>query len=191
MIILPLTLGSMLILLIGRFGQAGLQRLTSLHFRGGMLALSACFAQTVSVVTQNYRMLLLVATAGLLLRFCWLNRATPGFWLVTLGIALNLLVMFANSAHMPINPEAFRSMSGVDVVSGTTLGFSKDRVLVDNAAILPWLGDRLLLPGPLAGIAVWSIGDLLLLTGTGQLLWVTMKGTVHDQSNIRRGTAPC
>lgn len=191
MIILPLTLGSMLLLLMGRFGSAGLLRLTTLHFRGGILALIACLAQAASVLAQSQRMLLLIVTAGLLLRFCWLNRTTPGFWLVTVGIVLNLLVMFANSAHMPISPEAFRRMSGIDVASGTALTFSKDRVMVDAAAVLPWLGDRLLLPGPLARVAVWSIGDLLLLTGTGQLLWMTMKGTDHDQSNLRRGTASC
>jgi hypothetical protein len=125
---------------------------------------------------------------ALLLGFCWLNRTISGFWLVTLGISLNMLVMFANSGHMPISPAAFQRMSGLDVPSGTLLLFSKDRVLEDAAAMLPWLGDRLLLPGPLAGVAVWSVGDLLLLTGTGQLLWVTMKGTGHDQSNLRRGT---
>lgn len=180
-----------MLLLMGRFGSRGLLRLTTLHFRGGMLALFASLVQTASVLLQHQRLLMLGMTMVLVLGFCWLNRTIPGFWLVSLGISLNLLVMFANSGHMPVSPAAFQRMSGLDVPAGTLLLFSKDRVLEDAAALLPWLGDRLLLPGPLARVAVWSVGDLLLLMGTGQLLWVTMKGTGHDQSNLRRGTASC
>jgi hypothetical protein len=191
MIVLPMTLGAMVLLLIGRFGGAGLIRLTALHFRGGTLALVACLAQGASVLVQHHRLLLLVVTAGLLLGFCWLNRAMPGFWLVTIGISLNLLVMFANGGYMPVGPDAFRRMTGLEVPSGTPLLFSKDRVLGDAAALLPWLGDRLLLPGPLARVAVWSIGDVLLLSGTGQLLWVTMKGTGHAQPNLRHRASTC
>jgi hypothetical protein len=191
MIVLPLTLGAMVLLLVGRFGSAGLLRLTTLQFRGGLLALSASVVQAASVLLLNHRLVMLLVTMALLLGFCWLNRTISGFWLVTLGISLNLLVMFANSGHMPISPAAFQRMSGLDVPGGTFLLFSKDRVLEDAAAMLPWLGDRLFLPGPLAGVAVWSVGDVLLLTGTGQLLWVTMKGKDHAQSNLRRGTASC
>lgn len=191
MIVLPLTLGAMVLLFTGRFGSTGLLRLTSLQFRGGLLALIASLVQIVSVLAQNHRLAMLIVTTLLLLGFCWLNRTVAGFWLVTLGITLNLLVMFANSGHMPISPAAFQQMSGHDVSAGTSLLFSKDRVVEDAAAALPWLGDRLLLPGPLARVAVWSVGDLLLLLGTGQLLWVTMKGTGNAQFNLRRGTASC
>lgn len=191
MIALPLTLGAMVLLLVGRFGSAGLLRLTTLQFRGGSLALIACLLQVASVLSHSHRLVILAMTMVVLLIFCWLNRARAGFWLVTLGITLNLLVMIANNGDMPIRPAAFQHMSGLDVPSGTKLLYSKDRVLEDAAAVLPWLGDRLLLPGPLARVAVWSIGDLLLLIGTGRLLWVTMKGIDHAQPNLRRRTASC
>jgi len=190
MIVLALALGAMLLVLVSRFGTSGVMRLTTLHFRGRPLALLACLAQVASMLSPQHRLALLSVTTALLLGFCWLNRATSGFWLVTLGIGLNLLVMLANSGHMPLNPAAFQRMSGVDLPSGTTVLFSKDRVLADAAAALPWLGDRILLPGPLGRVAVWSVGDMLLLSGTAQLLWVTMKGTGHDQRNLWRGTAP-
>jgi hypothetical protein len=191
MIVLPLTMGAVLLLLVGCFGSHALLRLASLQFRGGALALLACLAQGVSILSHHQRLLLLVVTTTLLLGFCWLNRATSGFWLATVGIGLNLLVMLANHGHMPISPDAFRHMSGLDVSPGTVLLFSKDRVLEDSAAVLPFLGDRLLMPGPLARLAVWSIGDVLLLLGTGRLLWVTMKGTNDDQRNFRRRAASC
>jgi hypothetical protein len=190
MIVLPLTLGAMTLLLVGRFGIAGLLRLANLQFHGGALALLACLAQLGSMLVPQRRLGLLLATAVLLCGFCWLNRMTPGFWLVTIGIGLNVLVMAANSGHMPVSPAAFQQMSGLELPSGTTLLRSKDQVLADAVAVLPWLGDRLLLPGPLARVAVWSIGDLLLIAGTAQLLWVTMKGGGYDQRNLWRGAAP-
>ena len=191
MIILPLTLGAMLLGLVGYFGRAGLLHLTTLRFRGGTLALLACLAQSASVLTHHYQLPLLLVNTVLLLGFCWWNRAAPGFWLVTMGMGLNFLVMVANGGLMPLSPIAFAQMSGVDVAAGTELLFSKSRVLDDAVAALPWLGDRLLLPGPLARLAVWSVGDFILLAGTARLLWMTMKGSHNDHGNLRRATTSC
>jgi hypothetical protein len=190
MIILPLALGLMLAFLAWRFGRSGLARLATLRLRGGVLALLACLAQLTSVLTHQRRLELLLVSAALLAGFCWLNRRQAGITLATLGITLNMAVMAANGGTMPISPEALARMSDIRVESGTALRFSKDIVLTDGEAALAWLGDRLSLPGPLARLAVWSIGDVLLLVGVGRLLWHTMKGPAHDDEHALRGAAP-
>ena len=108
--------------------------------------------------------------------FCWLNRRHYGIALAALGIMLNLTVMAANSGMMPISPATIADMGGRYRASGTLLQHSKDIVLDDEQAMLAWLGDRLLLPGSLARLTAWSVGDILLLIGVARLLWTTMKG---------------
>ena len=191
MIVLPLTLGLMCLVLVCRFGRAGLMRLATARLQGGAFALLACLAQVLSVLTQQQRLPLLLLSATSLAAFCWLNRHRAGIALAALGIALNVAVMVANNGAMPINSANFERMSGFAVTPGSALHLSKDRVLEDDVAALPWLGDRLLLPGPLARLAVWSIGDFLLLAGVGRLLWYTMKGTDHDQRNLWDQAAAC
>jgi hypothetical protein len=190
MIILPSTLGIMLLVLVCRFGRAGLRRLGSFSFRGGMLAFLACLVQLASVLTHLWRFELLLVTAALLAIFCWLNRRRVGLPLATVGIALNLLVMGANGGTMPVSPTTLVRMSSVSAKSGTALHLTKDRVLADDQARLPWLGDRLLLPGYLRYLAAWSIGDVLIIMGTGLLLWHTMKGCDDDERTFWREAAP-
>jgi hypothetical protein len=173
----------MLLVLVARFGRVGIVRLTRLQLVGGRWALLAGLAQIGSMVTRQYYLELALGTALLLAMFCWQNRHQAGFRLIPLGITLNMLVIAANGGVMPISPSTIEQVSGVRITAGTTLHFSKDRVLNDDQAMLPWLSDRLLLPGPLARLAAWSIGDLLLLLGVGQLLQHTMKGQGYHDGN--------
>jgi hypothetical protein len=93
---------------------------------------------------------------------------------VAVGLGLNLLVMLTNGGAMPVNPTALHAAQRYDLALGDALPFNKSRVLADQDAPLAWLGDRLVLPGPLAPIAVWSLGDVVLLAGVGRLLWQAM-----------------
>ena len=190
MIILPSTLGLMLLLLVGRFGRAGIRRLAALELTGCRWVVLAALAQGLSVWTHQARLGLLLLTAALLLGFCWANRRRAGLALATGGVLLNLLVMSANGGVMPISPATLQAMSGVAVESGTAFLGAKDLVLADDQAAFALLGDRLLLPGPLRRLAAWSIGDVLLLAGVGRLLWTTMKGTGDDERTLWGRTAP-
>jgi len=190
MIILPSTLALMLALLVYRFGKAGLTRLASIEFRDGHLVVLACLIQMASVATHARRFWLLLASTALLLTFCALNRRRAGIALAIAGIVLNFVVMGANGGTMPISPATLRAMHGPDAAPGTELSRSKDRVVHDAQARLPILGDRLLLPGPLARLAAWSIGDVLLLAGVFRLLWHTMKGTHHHEPTFSRRATP-
>ncbi|MEM8534653.1 MAG: DUF5317 family protein [Chloroflexota bacterium] len=174
--ILTVTLGLILLVLTLFFGLAGLRRLATLQFRGGWLAVLAGVSQILNVLIQQYRVPLLIATIVFLGAFCILNYRLPGLILITVGVAMNLAAMAANGGMMPVQLEQLERAAGVPVADGTVLDNSKGIALTDESANLPWFGDRLLLPGPLAQLAVWSVGDILLIWGVIRLLWVTMKG---------------
>jgi hypothetical protein len=179
----------MLGVLVGRFGRAGLRNLARFSPRGSALAAGAGFVQIANVITQQHRLALLVLTAALLILFCWMNRRLAGMGLATSGILLNLLVMGANNGTMPISPAMVARMSSFETRPGMELTRSKDRVLDDSAARFHLLGDRLSLPGPLARLAAWSIGDMLLLAGIARLLWRIMKGYDDDKRTLAEGAA--
>jgi hypothetical protein len=166
----------LLLLCTARFGRAGLARLAALRLRGGPLAGGACLLQLAGALAQQHRLALLLLSAALLAGFCWLNRRQAGAILITTGVALNMAVMAVNDGYMPISPGTLVRQTGLHVPAGTALPATKDMVLDDHVAGLALLGDRLLLPGPLAPLAAWSIGDFLLIAGVGRLLWQTMKG---------------
>jgi hypothetical protein len=170
-IALLLVLGILLLAVVCRNGRAGLIRLATLRLRGGYLPLLACLAQLDGVLTQQHRQALLIVSAGLLCGFCWLNRRQFGMLLIMIGISLNMLVMVANGGAMPVSSTALAQVNNHYAISGAVPRFSKARVLKDNDVAFAWLGDRLLLPGSLAHLAAWSIGDILLLAGVGRLLW--------------------
>jgi hypothetical protein len=171
MLALLLTLATMVALVLVRHGTRGLLRLTALRFRAPLLPLAACAAQLVAVASPQQRCLWLLLSAACLSVFCWRNRLIPGSYLVLGGLLLNMTVMELNNGYMPLNrPLAIQTRHQL-LRSGAAMQWSKDMVLDDQQARLAWLGDRLTLPGPLERLAVWSIGDVVLLLGVGRLLF--------------------
>jgi hypothetical protein len=183
------TFALLVLVLVAVYRWRGLQRLAALRVRGAPLALGAAAAQLVSVVTQQQRAVLLVVSTLLLLGFCWRNRRLAGVGLIAGGIALNSLVMLVNGGTMPVSPASLPTL-GYELTEGAQLPLQKSRVLADEHARLAWLGDRWHLPGPLAPVAAWSLGDGLLLAGLAWLLVRTMKGNVDDRDIWRAHTPP-
>jgi len=120
----------------------------------------------------------LVGSQMLLLLFVWCNRAHPGFWLLGLGLVMNLTVIVLNGGLMPISPETVVRIAPpgtpVDALfpPGTRLGTTKDIVLETQDTRLWWLSDILLFPTwfPMPQFA-YSVGDVLIAAGVIQLLW--------------------
>ena len=181
MIVLPLTLGGMLFVLAVRFGRPGIRRLAANPLRGGPLVMAGCLMQLAAVATGQHRLAWTLLGAVPLLAFCWINRRRAGMVLATTGVALNLTAMAANGGTMPLRPEALAQMTGITVPAESLIGRTKNRVLDDEAATFAWLGDRLVLPGPMRRLAVWSIGDFVLLLGVWRFLRHTMQG--EDDGN--------
>ena len=131
----------------------------------------------------------LISSQVLLLIFVWLNRKSPGFWALGLGLVLNLLVIVANGGLMPLSPEnATRLVPGTapgEWVVGSRWGYSKDVVLPADQTWLPWLSDRFLFPGWIPYQVAFSAGDVLIAIGAFLLLWAA--GARVDSSKLLSG----
>ena len=62
-------------------------------------------------ISDEYASAALAGSMALWLIFAWANRRLPGFWLLGLGLALNLLVIAINGGFMPISPETLHAIA--------------------------------------------------------------------------------
>lgn len=95
----------------------------------------------------------------------WQARRVRGMGLVTLGLALNLIVMLANGGAMPVSPEA-RAARGVpvtEVALGQDIPRSKGILLTRGETRLWLLSDIFVITSPVR--KAMSVGDIVLLTG--------------------------
>ncbi len=126
----------------------------------------------------------LVTSQILLLIFVWANRGLPGFWVLGLGLGLNLLVIVLNGGWMPISPETLGRMypdRAADVwIVGERLGTSKDVILAVADTRLAWLSDRFILPSWSPYRVAYSLGDIFITAGAFILLW-SLGGLSHIQ----------
>jgi hypothetical protein len=118
----------------------------------------------------------LVGSQIALLAFAWANRKQPAFWLLGIGLLLNLVVIIANGGLMPITPETVAHLTkaepGLIWKVGERLGTGKDIVLNAEATRLWFLSDRfLLLPDGFDFQVAFSLGDVLIAGGAFWLLF--------------------
>lgn len=130
-------------------------------------------------LTAGLAAVALVTSQLILLAFAWLNRKQPGFWLLGLGLVMNLTVILLNGGLMPISPEtAARLAPEISPNfwrSGERFGTGKDILLPVEETRLWWLADRFLLPTWLPVRAVYSFGDILIALGVFWWLWSSSK----------------
>jgi hypothetical protein len=128
---------------------------------------------------------ILIGSLILLLGFVWANRTHSGFWLLGLGLGMNLLVILLNGGLMPISPESasyvYRQTLPQKWIIGSRLGLGKDIILNANDIRFEILSDRFHLPGWFPFHIAFSLGDVLVAVGVFFLLWNAGKNTVDDQ----------
>jgi hypothetical protein len=116
----------------------------------------------------------LVGSQALLLIFSIVNIRRPGFWLLGLGLALNLLVILLNGGMMPISPETIQHLypdAPFDAWQiGQRLGVGKDIVLPVAETRLWFLSDHFFLPEWISYKVAFSLGDVLISAGAFWLL---------------------
>ena len=126
--------------------------------------------------SDNFAAGILVSSQVLLLVFVWNNRHLPGFWMLGLGLGLNLLVITLNGGLMPISPETVQRLIPNTTVDpsafGTRLGTSKDVLLPTTDTILWWLSDCFVIPPWIPYRAAFSLGDVFIAIGAFWLFWV-------------------
>jgi hypothetical protein len=139
--------------------------------------ISFYFLRTRDGIPDAWAPFILVGTQVLLLVFSWLNRKQSGFWILGLGLFLNILVIVLNGGLMPISPDTVRVLYPLVPEShwqvGERLGNGKDIVLLVEQTRLWFLSDRFLLPGWFRYPMAYSLGDVFIAIGAFWLMWTT------------------
>ena len=147
-------------LLAGIATGGKLGNLANLSFRWPWLVIVALVVREATVLSPLSRIdgVQYVYTAALTALVAWTAWHIPrlrGAWIVALGAALNLIVVMANGARMPVAPALAGHL--VD------RGHSGQYVVMGSGMNLSWLGDWIGVPGPLGG--AYSPGDVVVALG--------------------------
>jgi Family of unknown function (DUF5317) len=158
LILVPLVAG----LLIGVATGGKLGNLAHLRFRWPWFVLAVLVIREAVLLTPLNRIdgvqYVYVAALAALVAWTALHiKRVPGVWVVTAGAALNLVVILANGARMPVAP----ALAGVLVQRGHVGQY----VLMGSNTNLNWLADWIGFPWPVRG--AYSPGDLLIAVGIG------------------------
>jgi hypothetical protein len=160
-------------LLLGRLTGGRFERLGSIRFRWGALAVAglvvqfALFSPPVATRIGSLGPPLYVASTLAVLVALLPNLRLPGFLLILCGALSNLAAILANGGLMPASPEAFARVYG-DATPGM-VAFTNS-VLADATTRLAFLGDVFWLPPPIPLANVFSIGDVLIGLGAAWFL---------------------
>lgn len=153
------------------------------QFRYGWMVVVALFIQwlafgfspTRTIYPDEAASISLVLSQFILLIFAWFNRKIPGFWLLTIGLVLNLLVISLNGGFMPISPETVQWLRGDPATAGwevgERLGTGKNIVLPLEQTKLEFLSDHFRTPDNPYYRVAFSAGDVLIAIGAFWLLW--------------------
>ena len=158
LVLVPLVAG----LLIGLATGGNIGNLAHMRFRWPWFVLAVLVIREAVLLTplnriEGVQYVYVAALAALIVWTAWHVRLVPGVWVVTAGAALNLVVILANGARMPVAP----ALAGVLVQRGHVGQY----VLMSSNTNLNWLADWIGFPSPLRG--AYSPGDLLIGVGIG------------------------
>jgi hypothetical protein len=134
---------------------------------------------------------LLIASYVVLLVFVAMNIKLPGFPLIAVGFALNLLVISVNGG-MPVTVRALRhayaSQYTAEITRLQEHGGAKHHLARDDDVLLP-LADVIPLGSPLH--QVLSVGDIVFMAGVFWVIAAATKGAVgRHRPRSRPGTRP-
>jgi hypothetical protein len=145
-----------------------LGNLSAVRFRWPYFVLGVLIVKEVVLLTPLSRIdgtqfVYAASLAALVAWTIWHIDLLPGVWLVSIGAALNLLVVLVNGGRMPVSPELAARGSHLLV----DRGFVGQYVLMGPHSNLSWLADWLAFPGPLGTILpeAYSPGDFVSALG--------------------------
>jgi hypothetical protein len=186
LLLVALVLGLVLGLATG--GRLG--NLSNVHFRWPFFIVVVLLVKEVGLLTPLNRVdgvqfVYAISLAALVAWTIWHFDLLPGVWLVSIGAALNLVVVVANGGRMPVAPELAghlieRGHIGQYTVMGPGTNFG-------------WLADWIGVPGPLGG--AYSPGDVVVAIGIGAVAFLgthrrRVPATKLDETSGRIGSYP-
>jgi Family of unknown function (DUF5317) len=169
----------------GKLANAG-----NLSFRWPWFVLAALVIREATIVSplsriEGVQYVYAAALAALIGWTAWHINRLRGVWIVAIGAALNLVVVIANGARMPVAP----ALAGQLV----QLGHSGQYVVMGSGTHLNWLADWIGVPGPLGG--AYSPGDVVVAIGIAVVaFFATRQGPATaiklDEASGRIGSYP-
>ncbi len=171
-------------LLLGRLLGGRVANLGALQIRWAPVAVVGLAIQLVlfsdvgASIAGSVAPAVYVASSALVLFVVLRNLALPGFPLIALGAASNLLAIVANGGYMPADPGAVAVLGHSDRTGYSNSVVLDDPVLwplTDIFALPPWL--------PLAN--VFSVGDVAIAVGVVAALVRGMRGGPGTSSSPR------
>lgn len=117
-----------------------------------------------------------------------LNIRQPGFFLVLLGLILNLVVVASNVGMPVLGENAVWATDGVD--TARRLAESWLHVPVVDGTKLRFLADVIPIPGPRGLRGMASLGDLMLVLGIAHFVFSAMHAFPRDTEGAPKAFAP-
>lgn len=99
-----------------------------------------------------------------------LNKGIPGMPILTLGVALNFIVIGLNQGRMPVSPWSLSVVGMSGALPALQSGALTSHGLLNGLTRLPWLADIIPIPRPYPLPKIISIGDIVMVLGVGQLV---------------------
>jgi hypothetical protein len=158
LVLVPLVLG----LLIGVLTGGKIGNLAALRLRWPWFVVAVLLVREAVLLKplngiEGVQYAYAAALAALVGWTAWNVKRLPGVWVVSVGAAMNLIVILANGARMPVAPD----LAGVLVQRGHVGQY----VLMGSGTNLNWLADWIGFPWPVRG--AYSPGDLVIAVGIG------------------------
>lgn len=160
-------------LVAGLAFRGRIDNLAHLHFRWPWLIVAVLVVRAAVLVTplraiDGVQYVYLAALAALVAWAIWQIELVRGMWLIAVGSVLNLVVIAANGARMPVAPE----LAGSLIRSGHLGQYT----LLSGSTNLGWLADWISLPG--VGrvlVEAYSPGDVVVALGIGVVVALAMR----------------
>ncbi len=160
-----------------------LTRLTEIRFRWPLLVLAALLVKELGILgplahSPLTPALFVVSQLALIAWTLWHVRRLRLVWVVTIGMAMNLVVIVANGGHMPV-PAWLAHQGPPELLEKGVLG---QYIIASAHTHLNWLGDDIRLPGPAGRIfpQAYSPGDLVAFAGMIAVLFLATRPAQPD-----------
>jgi hypothetical protein len=177
-------------LALGAATGGKLGNLSNLRFRWPYFVVVVLLVKEVGLVTplnsvEGAQFVYTASLAALVAWTIWHFDLLPGVWLVSVGAALNLIVVVANTGRMPVAPEL--------AVHLAQRGHIGQYVVMSSGTNLNWLADWIPVPGPLGG--AYSPGDVVVALGIALVAFLGTRqrpaaATKLDETSGRIGSPP-